>query len=387
MMCLVCDYCISRTEISGGLLRNDSGGGKKTQELEVEIEGMKRESVVVELAEQLYSDEETKSMMRRCVKRIEKEMLGENKSLDRVEKNLNLITSISDEPVRISWEIDRYDVMNIRGEIMGDELKADGTMVNLEAVLTYTENPDVQALFQCTAVIYPKESETKEITMLKERIREKEASTREKKKLILPEMISGKRVRYFRRMQDRGVILMLMGLLVGGLFYALEIQEKEQTLKDKKKQMQLDYPEIVNELTLFLGAGMTIKRSFTKIAREYEKRRTKGNVRFAYEEMLIACREMESGITESESYERFGRRCNEAQYIRLGALLSQNLRKGTKGLNEMLRLEAIQAFEERKTRAKMLGEEAGIKLLLPMFIMLAIVLVIVIVPAFLSMQM
>ena len=314
-------------------------------------------------------------------------MLGENKSLDRVEKNLNLITSISDEPVRISWEIDRYDVMNIRGEIMGDELKADGTMVNLEAVLTYTENPDVQAIFQCTAVIYPKESETEEITMLKERIREKEASTREKKKLILPETISGKRVRYFRQMQDRGVILMLMGLLVGGLFYALEIQEKEQTLKDKKKQMQLDYPEIVNELTLFLGAGMTIKRSFTKIAREYEKRRTKGNVRFAYEEMLIACREMESGITESESYERFGRRCNEAQYIRLGALLSQNLRKGTKGLNEMLRLEAIQAFEERKTRAKMLGEEAGIKLLLPMFIMLAIVLVIVIVPAFLSMQM
>ena len=66
MMCLVCDYCISRTEISGGLLRNDSGGGKKTQELEVEIEGMKRESVVVELAEQLYSDEETKSMMKMC---------------------------------------------------------------------------------------------------------------------------------------------------------------------------------------------------------------------------------------------------------------------------------------------------------------------------------
>ena len=53
----------------------------------------------------------------------------------------------------------------------------------------------------------------------------------------------------------------------------------------------------------------------------------------------------------------------------------------------MLKLEAIQAFEERKARAKRLGEEAGTKLLLPMFLMLAIVLVIVIVPAFLSVQM
>lgn len=91
-------------------------------------------------------------------------------------------------------------------------------------------------------------------------------------------------------------------------------------------------------------------------------------------------------MTESESYENFGRRCDVQVYIRLGALLSQNLRKGTKGLTELLKLESIQAFEERKAQAKRLGEEAGTKLLLPMFLMLAVVLVIVIVPAFLTLQ-
>ena len=64
-----------------------------------------------------------------------------------------------------------------------------------------------------------------------------------------------------------------------------------------------------------------------------------------------------------------------------------NLRKGTKGLNDLLRLEAIQSFEERKARARRLGEEAGTKLLLPMFLMLAEVLVIVVVPAFFTVQM
>lgn len=66
--------------------------------------------------------------------------------------------------------------------------------------------------------------------------------------------------------------------------------------------------------------------------------------------------------------------------------MSQNLRKGTKGLVQLLRIDALQAFEERKTRARRLGEEAGTKLLLPMFLMLSVVLVIVVVPAFLSMQ-
>ena len=102
--------------------------------------------------------------------------------------------------------------------------------------------------------------------------------------------------------------------------------------------------------------------------------------------MKITCHEMESGITESESYERFGRRCGLQEYVRFGALLSQNLRKGTKGLGQILKLEAIQAFEERKARAKRLGEEAGTKLLGPMFLMLAVVLFIVIVPAFMSVQ-
>ena len=68
-------------------------------------------------------------------------------------------------------------------------------------------------------------------------------------------------------------------------------------------------------------------------------------------------------------------------------MLTQNLRKGSKGLSELLRAEADQAFEERKAAAKKRGEEAGTKLLLPMFMMLSMVLLIVIVPAFLSIQM
>lgn len=45
-----------------------------------------------------------------------------------------------------------------------------------------------------------------------------------------------------------------------------------------------------------------------------------------------------------------------------------------------------EAFEERKNMAKKLGEEAGTKLMIPLFLMLAVVFVIVTVPAFLTIQ-
>ena len=52
----------------------------------------------------------------------------------------------------------------------------------------------------------------------------------------------------------------------------------------------------------------------------------------------------------------------------------------------MLKFEAIQAFENRKSLAKRKGEEAGAKLLMPMMGMLAVVFVMIMAPAFFTLQ-
>lgn len=51
-----------------------------------------------------------------------------------------------------------------------------------------------------------------------------------------------------------------------------------------------------------------------------------------------------------------------------------------------MKQEADRAFEERKNLAKRLGEEAGTKMLIPLFLMLLVVLVMIVVPAFFSIQ-
>lgn len=382
------DYHASRTELTEGLTRKTYGEGDRKAELKVSADDRKAsENIEVSVSERAYTEEEIQDVFDKSIRKMEKWILGDNEKPDRVEEDLKLITEIPGEPIDVSWELDRYDVMNIYGELNEERLNESGTPVTLRAVLTYREREASQALYECTVMLYPKVYTAQEafVKEIQKKIEERDEETRSKAVLKFPENVSGKAVHFYPVMETRGGVLLAMAVLIPGLILALEKQNKEKTEEERRRQMRLDYPEIVSKLTLLLGAGMTVKRAWRKIAEDACKKE-RGSVRFAYEEMRYTCREMESGVTESESYERFGRRCGLQEYIRLGALLSQNLRKGTKDLSGLLRVEAVQAFEERKARAKRIGEEAGTKLLMPMFLMLGEVLIIVIVPAFLSIQ-
>lgn len=375
---------------SGSVIkRNPQGSGSRVEELDIRVEEGEKSQVEVEVAERQYTKDEIQELFKNTIKNMDKWILGENKSFDRIETDMELITKAPDKPIQIEWESDRYDIMDMRGKIIADAVKKEGSPVNLKAVLTYSERPKEQAMYQCMVMIYPPSlsGKEKEIEDVKTAIQEQEEKTRTSGSLKLPGKVGGKKISYYQQFDMRGVVLIGMGIVVILLLSALEKQDKRNEEKIKKRQMMLDYPEIINKLALLLGAGMTVKNAWRKLESDYEEQKEAWGKRYAYEEMKITTREMRSGITEAECYERFGRRCGLQAYLKLGVLLSQNLRKGSKGLTDLLRVEAVQAFEERKAMARRLGEEAGTKLLMPMFLMLSIVLVIVIVPAFLSIQM
>lgn len=383
------DIACSRIQMTPSIERNDYGKGKKVEELDVEI-GNKKKKVrtSVEVSERQYSAKEVQELFSRIIRKMDRLILAGNETLDHVDEDLDLVTDIPGEPVKVSWELDRYDVMDIQGKLKEQNISEKGVLVKLNAVLTYTANEKEQASYQCVACVYPKKLSGEESTKkdVEEAIKKADTATKEKKKLILPEMLDTNELRYYQPFNERGPVITVMGMMIGILLYALQKQNIRKAEEERKKQMIEDYPEVISKLTLYLGAGMTVKKAWRKITEGYMKEKEDENERYVYEEMRQTCHEMDSGVTEAEGYENFGRRCDLQIYIRLGALLSQNLRKGTKGLSELLKLESIQAFEERKARAKRLGEEAGTKLLLPMFLMLVEVLIIVIVPAFLTMQ-
>ena len=39
--------------------------------------------------------------------------------------------------MKVSWELDRYDVMDIQGHLQQDNLSTEGTLIKLTVILTY----------------------------------------------------------------------------------------------------------------------------------------------------------------------------------------------------------------------------------------------------------
>lgn len=119
------------------------------------------------------------------------------------------------------------------------------------------------------------------------------------------------------------------------------------------------------------------------MAEEYEREKDRGSGRRAgMEEIAGAARRLRNGIPERQVYRELGEHAKESHYRTLSLLMTQNLQKGNREIAELLKKNAAEAFEERKKRARILGEQAGTKLLFPMMLMLGVVLVILMVPAF-----
>jgi len=366
--------------------RNSYGKGKRQDTYLVTIDGvLASQEITLEVEEQEYTSSELQKIFSEIMDELDEIILGENESRDAVTKNLNLPSAVEEYPIEILWEMSRYDVVDMNGKLIKENLVEEGTLVELRGLLRYQEQ---EAIYVTAIKVFPEEKTgtDKWISDIQETFQKEEAENREAVAVALPAEIHGKEVTWRSPRDKSGYIVFVSGVVIAILFIWEEKQDEKEKEKKRQQQMVLDYPEIISKFAMLLGTGMTVKNAWNKIVLTYEEEKKSGRNRFAYEEMCLTCREIQGGVMEQEAYERFGKRCKNSSYLRFSMLLSQNLRKGSKGLAELLRMESIQALEEQKSNAKKRGEETSTKLLIPMFLMFAVVLVIVMIPAFLSIQ-
>ena len=377
---------LSDTALPEGIYldRGTYGEGSREEALKVKEEGKEERKVTVPVEERKYTKEETKELFQKAEEELRKIVPGDNKTLDEVRKDLKLPQELSGLPVKIVWQCDNYEVMDDEGHLTGEGTGKEGVPVELKARISYFENSR-EVSFQVR--VYPAELTAGEKWMkkLKELISSEDRQTETKEQLKLPDKMDGRKLDWSREDDSSFGGILFLTLSAAVLIPAGKWKERKNRLQDRKRQMLTDYPDVVNKLVLFLGAGMTAGGAFRRLTEEYEQRKkATGVIHYAYEEIAVTIRELESGTSEGRAYEEFGRRCRIQEYLKLGTLLSQNLKKGTKDLTVMLELEAKEAFEARKRLAKKQGEEAGTKMLVPMVMMLAVVLMIITVPAFSS---
>lgn len=164
-------------------------------------------------------------------------------------------------------------------------------------------------------------------------------------------------------------------LAAAGVFYYFETTITD-IMNAREDSIISDFSEVLSKLALLVNAGMIVREAWEKISETGEG--------IIYEEMRNSVSDMKNGASESEAILQFSYRCNSESVTKFASTLVQNLSKGNKELVVFLRQFSAESWNEKKQHARVKGEEASGKLLIPIVLMFAGILVMIVVPIFMG---
>lgn len=370
------------------IMREAEGGTAKTVLLQAQVADRIQE-VELTIQPRSYTQKELEELFEQMGPELEQQVLGNNAAADQVRGALCFLEQVEGYPFTLEYEERPYELIGADGRILNEHLTEEGEAVQIGIRVSWEGFSRVYQMQ--LRILPPLYSEAQRMQKaLEESLLQEEANTREQESVMLPDKWGDSNVLWKEQSTDNGVLLLLFGALCIPLLWMSARQKVEKEVKNREKALCAAYPDFVSRLTLLLGAGMTLRGAVYRMVQEERKREQKNKKEqtrnYMYEELQILCNEMEAGVPEGQAYLSFGNRCGQQQYRRLVTLLNQNLKKGSKNLIAQLEYETHQALADKRAQAKQWGEEAGSKLLLPMTIMLLIVMIMIIVPAFGSFQ-
>ena len=373
----------------GALKRAGPGDGEKAYEILVSgLDGEetgRKIPVEITVRDRKYTSKEASDLFNRILPELTEQMLGENDSLEEVRTNLDLENALGNYGFTIRWESEDPELIDSFGNVHNEELTEEGRSTWLRAKMGDGVH---EHIYEFPATVYPPSmtSEKQAVSAFQKWADRIDSQQQTEDSLTLPRTYNGRSLDYSLPQNRDYRMFPVLGLLSAVLLYLKEESDKRKHAQKREQLLLLDYSEVVSKLAVYIGAGLTVRGAWERTAASYKEgvRQRKRSVRPVYEEMVRTAGQISSGVSEGKAYGEFGKRCGLQSYLKLSALLEQSQKNGSRQLRSSLGLEMAAAFEQRKNLAKKLGEEAGTKLLFPLFLMLGVVMVMVVVPAFLS---
>ncbi|MCI8509819.1 MAG: hypothetical protein HFJ06_14890 [Lachnospiraceae bacterium] len=373
------------------------GGSEQTVGLLLQKEDT-TEQVTLQVRPKMLTEEERDKKMTEAFCYLEDNLKGDNQSLSKVTEALNLALDYKEYPFEMECLPEDFTLMDDEGNLRNskEELLAagyqekdleQGIVTHVTVILWYGES-SMEESYEIT--LFPRPENETEILFgsLKQLLQQEEKRALYQEGFTIPARTQGVEISKTDGKKVTPLHVLFFGIFVVVLLVLREkenVKKKEQCRRDR---LMKSYPWFVNEMLLLMGAGLQVKNVFQIMIEEYEKE-NKDNPSAKdkmplLEEIKIASHSMELGMSEEQVYYRLGRRLKLPCYIKLMTLLEQNVKKGAKGISAVFEQEELAALEERKNLAKRYGEEAGTRLLGPMILLLLVIMLMIMIPAFLS---
>ncbi|MCG8482126.1 MAG: type II secretion system F family protein, partial [Clostridia bacterium] len=333
------------------------------------------------IKEKKLSKEAVNIKLEETKKRISENIAGENTDLQHVYKPLNLYTYDPISQVKIQWYSNDLDLVDTTGKVDGLNIHQPVEVV-LKAELTLDENNQSYEVKLRVVPFFQYASIEEKMHVRIEELLSNIASGAEGSMVVLPSQIEDIQIQWLKPKQNiNGVIVVS---LISLLFFLITTQYKglDKEIKKKKEDIERDFPEFINKLVLLLNAGLIVESALEIITEDYKRY---GKHKPLYEELSMVIRNVqESHASLSEELRCFAQRCGVKEMMRFVSIVRENIHLGS-SLVQKLELEAAQSWENRKHKAEILGRLAETKLTFPLVILLLVLIIIIMTPAFMEM--
>ncbi len=370
------DMASSREITDNTLFRGEAGGDTKTVVLEAKGEGIEEE-ISFEVEPRQLSYEEAQRYLDNAGETILKEVKGENKSLEKITKDLNFVRTLENGMVDVRWIPKDPELIDRNGKINTEALSSEyGTATSVSAILragTEERETDIHL------VLYKASSKMPFREQLLYLLEEKEKSTRENGELKLPEEIDGRKISWSVKDDVGQKEILAAGLLIICLLPVAWIRKNRIKEEAAAKELKEDYPDFAYKLVLYLDSGVGIANSLSMILRDMEKRGY--TERRLPLELRRLVEDIRNGGDMEKALEGFGNACGFVEYMRLSGMVSHFAATGDRDIKRALSDTGREAMMIKNELLKRKGEEASLKLLGPIMLLMVSVMIAVMFPA------
>ena len=419
--------------------RGSYGTQKTPYSIKIDAENLaKNMEFSVSVSSKKYTKDEADEAFAKKIGELKIDILNENDSFESINSKLNFKSDLGDgvrasyafEPKKIEEYYDRYNspkkrkatksdllatvsiatrsgiddfkyfvdyqkVIDGSGNVNNENFKLTEFCTGFIVIQLSTEIKDKEGSYKSEKYMLPVRVVSKKLTPIeafkvafKKELDNSDKETINEDTIKLPKVINDFRIIY-KENRNLGFLLMpIFGVLVAILLEARDKEEEKEKAKRRIRLLEIDFAQIISKILLYVSSGMTIRNSFIRLAEQYQK--SKSGIknfenRAAYEELVVVKNKLASGYSEINAYEEMAKNINLRIYTRFLNIIIQSIKNGNKDLKNILNMEVQDALYERKQNAKKLGEEAATKLVLPLMMMLSIIMVVIMVPAFMGM--
>ena len=214
---------------------------------------------------------------------------------------------------------------------------------------------------------------------LEEAIQYKNESNIEEDSIILPSNVNGVDVTWKKEKDKRIIAIPVLVFVISFWILFKDLIAKADTEKKRREKLLSEYPSFALKYALLNEAGLTHMQTLEKLGQYYINDPSCGEL---YRLVNICVNSIKGGMSIYEALDMLSNECGVREISRFLGIIKRNIRKGGSDLAIQLKSVARESEEISRERIRKNAETASTRLLIPMMILLLIVFVVIMIPAF-----